>query len=350
MRLKKRWLIILSLLMINSSISVMAQSNLGAMVTSNGQATNKETISDDLPASTIIAKVNDEVITVGEIEKQVNDEIEVVKARYQLTDNDLKSNEMKKNIKELKAEIIKNMIMKKVGLIKGKEMKLEPAKAEVEAAFNKTKSNFKSEKDFLAALQSAQLTVESYKAQIKDEITIEKVVNDMTKGITITDQEVKNEYDANRKMYTKGPGANMYHILVATVEEANAIKAACDKGVSFAELAKQYGTDGTRDRGGELGYIEYASKAYDQDFLNGAKELKEGEVSQPVKTQFGYHIIKVTGVQSSGYTIPLNEVKEEIKKSLFIAKKSAHIDEQIEKWQQEMKIVWYEENINKYLA
>lgn len=308
---------------------------------------NTVAISNKLPGNTVIAKVNDEVITAREVQAQISYEMAMMQYQYQYDASYFESDEAKAYMQERKAEIVDYIIKNKVALLKGKEMKLEPSDKEVQEQVNAIKETYENEAAYQQALVDAGLTEESYEKQMRDNLTITNVIDDISKKVTATDAEIKAYYEANSADYVKAPGANMYHILVATEEEAKKVKAEYDKGASFADLAKKYGTDGTKDYGGELGYIEYASRAYDQDFLNGAKALKEGEVSEPVKTQFGYHLIKVTNVHNEVYTTPLEEVKEEIKAAVIAEKATPAIYEQIEKWQQEMTVEKYEDLISK---
>lgn len=301
----------------------------------------------EIKDSEIVAKVGDEVITVRDVEAQVSYEMAIMQLQYQYEASYFESEEGKQFIKDRKKEIVDYIIKNKVALVKGRELKLEPTQAEVEAEYKATKAAYPTEDAFNAALKDTGLTETGYKQQIKDNMTIKNLMNKVSKEITVTDEEIKSYYEAHRADYVLAPGANMYHILVATEEEAKNVKAEYEKGTSFEELAKKYGTDGTKDLGGALGYIEYDSRAYDQDFLNGAKALKEGEVSAPVKTQFGYHLIKVTDVHKDVYTTPLEEVKESVKAAVISDKTTPAIYKQIEKWQAEMNIEKNEAVIDK---
>ena len=267
--------------------------------------------------------------------------------QYQYDASYFETDEAKAYIKERKAEIVDYIIKNKVALIKGKEMKLQPTAAEVNAQLNETKASYESEADFKEALANAGLTEEAYKSQISDSMTITNVINEISKKVTATDAEIKAYYESHSTDYVNAPGANMYHILVTTKEEAEAVKAEYDKGTSFADLAKKYGTDGTKNYGGALGYIPYESRSYDQDFLNGAKTLEEGQVSEPVETQFGWHLIKVDNVHKEVYTTPLEDVKEEIKAAVISEKTTSTIYSQIEAWEKEMTVEKYDALISK---
>lgn len=84
---------------------------------------------------------------------------------------------------------------------------------------------------------------------------------------------------------------NASHILVDSKEEADMIKAKIDGGASFAAMAKQYSKCPSGQNGGSLGYFERGQMV--RPFETAAFELPVGKVSEPVKTQFGWHIIKV---------------------------------------------------------
>ncbi|MCW1312284.1 MAG: peptidyl-prolyl cis-trans isomerase [Candidatus Parvarchaeota archaeon] len=80
------------------------------------------------------------------------------------------------------------------------------------------------------------------------------------------------------------------HILVEKQSVANSILERINKGESFSKLAEQFSIDSSRRRGGDLGY--FGRGVMVKEFEKAAFSLNKGQVSQPVKTQFGYHIIK----------------------------------------------------------
>lgn len=100
------------------------------------------------------------------------------------------------------------------------------------------------------------------------------------------------------------------HILVEDEKTAKEVKKKLDEGKSFEELAKEYSTDGSASNGGDLGWFGKGQMV--EPFENAAFALKEGEISDPVKTDFGYHIIKVTQTVKS-FDEMKDELKEEVK-------------------------------------
>lgn len=120
--------------------------------------------------------------------------------------------------------------------------------------------------------------------------------------IKVTDKELKEYYD-NYK-----PKIRASHILVKDEKTAKEIKAKLDKGEDFAKLAKQYSQDpGSAANGGDLGWFGPGKMV--KEFEDAAYKLKVGQVSDPVKTDYGYHIIKVTAKEKKK---PFNEMKDEI--------------------------------------
>uniref|UniRef100_UPI0025FCDBDF peptidylprolyl isomerase n=1 Tax=uncultured Clostridium sp. TaxID=59620 RepID=UPI0025FCDBDF len=117
-----------------------------------------------------------------------------------------------------------------------------------------------------------------------------------------------------------------------------------DAGADFAELASEYGTDGTKDKGGDLGFVTYNQANYDKDFLDGFKQLSEGQISDPVKSQFGYHIIKATGLKEEVVT-PFEDVKEQIKSQLLQQKQSEAFNAKLEEWKETAKVKTYEDRL-----
>ena len=106
-----------------------------------------------------------------------------------------------------------------------------------------------------------------------------------------TDEEMKKVYDDAVKQVTSDVEVHARHILVKTEEEAKAVVAELKKGADFAELAKTKSTDPGASDGGDLGF--FTKDQMVPEFSKVAFELKPGQISGPVQTQFGWHVIKL---------------------------------------------------------
>ncbi|PEZ37187.1 peptidylprolyl isomerase [Bacillus thuringiensis] len=139
---------------------------------------------------------------------------------------------------------------------------------------------------------------EELKNKLKPQIAFEKAVK-----ASITEKEIKDHYK---------PKLKTSHILVKDEKTANEIKEKLNNGADFAALAKQYSEDpGSKEKGGEL--PEFGPDEMDPKFEEAAYQLEVGQVSNPIHSSFGYHIIKVTGKTELK---PFDQEKDTIRKEL----------------------------------
>ena len=132
-------------------------------------------------------------------------------------------------------------------------------------------------------------------------------------GPKVTEAEIKAVYEAEAKKVTETERVRARHILVATEKEAKTIAEKVAAGEKFEDLAKQYSLDGSKDYGGDLGY--FTAPEMVPAFSKAAFALKKGEVSLPIKTDFGWHIIKLED-RKQGASQPYDQVKSAIRNVL----------------------------------
>ncbi|KFF57349.1 peptidylprolyl isomerase [Bacillus subtilis] len=141
------------------------------------------------------------------------------------------------------------------------------------------------------------------KEQVKYELLTQKAAKD---NIKVTDDEIKEYWEGLKGQIRAS------HILVADKKTAEEVEKKLKKGEKFDALAKEYSTDtGSASKGGELGWISKDNEQLDSTFRKAAFKLKTNEVSDPVKTQFGYHIIKKTEERGK-YDDMKKELKSEV--------------------------------------
>ncbi len=131
---------------------------------------------------------------------------------------------------------------------------------------------------------------------------------------TVTEEEMKQAYDTESAKVAQIERVRARHILVASEQEAKQIRARLQKGEKFEDLAKQYSLDGSKEYGGDLGY--FTAPEMVPEFSKAAFALKPGEVSVPVKTDFGWHIIKLEDRKTGGAQ-PYDQVKTAIRNILL---------------------------------
>ncbi|HEX6922972.1 MAG TPA: peptidylprolyl isomerase [Bacillales bacterium] len=181
---------------------------------------------------------------------------------------------------------------------------------ELDKRVKKIKDNFDGDKQFQQFLKSKGLKNEDdLRERLKTSLLLQQATTD---GVKVTKSDMKAYYEKHKKdQYTKIKVSN---IVVDKKSTAKTIKKKLN-GSNFADLAKQRSTAPAGKKGGDLGYISKQSQMV-KPFLDAAFKLDVGEVSDPVKTQYGWHLIKVTDKK----TVPFKDVKEQIKQTLMSQK------------------------------
>ncbi|MDF2835409.1 MAG: peptidylprolyl isomerase [Paenibacillus sp.] len=157
------------------------------------------------------------------------------------------------------------------------------------------KLQFGTEEAFQAALTQNGYTVEALRQDMKLSAMIRKALESKT---DVTDEEVKTYFDENKAMLGGGDEqVRASHILVETKEEADAILADLKGGADFAETAKAKSKDGSAANGGDLDFFGTGQMV--PEFEKAAFALEVGEISEVVKSEFGYHIIKKTDYKAA---------------------------------------------------
>ena len=172
---------------------------------------------------------------------------------------------------------------------------------------------------YYAANKSAFMTEEQVQVAY-----LELNLKDIAKQQQVTDEEIKTFYQENLSRYSQAEERKASHILIKLSDTVDAeaakqklleIKKSLAEGKSFADLAKEYSEDrGSALNGGSLDFISKGSSG-NQPFEDALFKLKVGEVSEPVQSQFGFHLIKLDEIRP-GKTKPLEEVKEKIRQEL----------------------------------
>lgn len=296
------------------------------------QSQEKEQVSNNAVA----AMVGDVTIYQRDVDNQMAYFESLLKAQF--GDSYKENQAVKDMLKEKRVEYLNYLIEGELLTQKGIKENITVDDAKVEEKYAASKESYPSEEEFNKALETNNLTEEAYKERIKRGLIMQEYMAVLTKDVKVTEEAVKEYYDAHIADYTTGAGANMAHILVDSEEKAKEIKTKLANGSTFADLAKEYGTDSTKDNGGDLGFIAYDDSRLDKDFMAAAKLLKNDEISEPVKTQFGYHIIKVTGIQSEPKVKTLEEVKADIESTLKKAEENKILKAAVEEIKKEINV------------
>jgi parvulin-like peptidyl-prolyl isomerase len=164
-------------------------------------------------------------------------------------------------------------------------------------------------------LEKQGLTEEQVRKEIENQLISEKIYEKVTEGVKVTDEDIQKYYNDHKKDYKVPETREVRHILVAKKPKADQLRAQLADGANFATLAKNNSLDtGSKANGGKLTARRGETVP---PFDKAAFSLDKGEISQPIKTQFGYHIIEALGDVRPASTTPLKDVKEQIRQQLL---------------------------------
>ncbi|NLM37604.1 MAG: foldase [Firmicutes bacterium] len=251
--------------------------------------------------STVVASVNGEKITKDEL--------------YQLL------------LAQAGQQGLNVLIAQKIIDLEAKKQKITIAEAEIEEALAKYYDYYGGEEAFTQIMAMQGTSLAEVKKNITNTLKIKKLLEPRIK---VTEEEMKAFFEENKEDFAQEEQVKARHILVATEKEAKEIKDKLAKGEDFAALAKEYSLDeSTKDNGGELGFFNRGDMT--PEFEKAAFALPAGEISAPVKTEYGYHLIKVEEKKAAA-AANYEKSKAEIKEYLFNKK----LQEEYNPWLQEV--------------
>jgi foldase protein PrsA len=325
-----------------SIVGIFAMSTVGCtMIEKTPEAINKS----------IVAKVNNENITRGELDSYPLLAEQITQIKQQYGENYLNNQDIKSQLLDFKKQVVDQMVSEKVIVQHGKDQKLFD-EAKINEETDKTindiiKQNFGGDKNkFVEQLKASGISEESFKDYSKTQLMISKVRDSVVKDIKVNDAAVKKEYDDNIYKYLEKPSKfHAAHILVKTEDEAKKVKERLDKGEDFGKVAKEVSTDtGSKDNGGDLGTVEYSQLV--KPFVDAVVKLNPGQISGPVKSEYGYHIIKLISKEPISIK-SFDSVKEQIRKDLLPKGQQTAFNSKLDQWKKEAKIETkkYEKNI-----
>ncbi len=221
-------------------------------------------------------------------------------------------------VKQNGQQALDALISQKIIELEAKKQKVTVSDADVQKEMEKYYETYGGQEAFKQALEASGYSMDDIKKEMALSLKINKLLEPRIK---ITEEEMKKYFEENKEQFAQPKQVKASHILVETEEKANEIKKKLADGEDFAQLAKDNSTDTqTKDKGGDLGFFGTGDMV--KEFEEAAFALKVGEISAPVKTEFGYHIIKVTDTkeaQEANY----EQSKPQIRDTLFGEKAQA---------------------------
>jgi peptidyl-prolyl cis-trans isomerase C len=269
--------------------------------------------------STMVVSVNDAVITVSDVDRATN----ILLAQHR---NQIPPDRVAEARTALREQAVENLINQSLLLGEAEKQGIQPEQKVLDARYAEVSGRFSSPEEFQSAMTSMGLSKEAFRDQIKQDLKIESLLDGQLKEVKkVTEEDVSVFYRDHPESFRSGEQVRASHILMrveatATEEDRSqkrlelaGLKGQIEKGADFGQLASDHSDCPSKARGGDLGYFERGKMV--KPFEDAAFEMKVGDVSEIVETQFGYHLIKVTDHQDPK-TAPFEEVKAQIENLL----------------------------------
>jgi peptidyl-prolyl cis-trans isomerase C len=264
----------------------------------------------------IAAKVNGVPITTLELNRSFQAHVQVP---YSLVQEDPRA-------KEVLRQILDNLIDRELLLQQAKSLKMAVTPQQVDSQMQQLVQRFPSQEAFEQALTAQNVTLDAVKKDVESQLLRQQIVKkEILDKVNVSARDVQNFYDKNKDKYVEEEQIRARHILIKVPQEVspaddaklkgkadNALKRA-KKGEDFAALAKELSDDGSKENGGDLGFFPRGRMV--AAFEEAAFTLQPGQLSEVVRTQFGYHVIKVEE-RKTGRALPFDEAKEQAKEDL----------------------------------
>ena len=333
--MKKIRNLVAAALIFTSSVSIMGCSNINTNASSN------------IKAQTTLATIGGETITLEDVDNELSQLIESLKEDY---GKDFETSEDTQALDYLNSQrinVLHQLIQEKILLTKAEELNLIPDEdslnEKIEAYIADLTEYYGGEEELERAKEYFGYTNDTFNKFVKKQVIQEIVVEEVTKDVTVAEDEIKDFYNKNLELYfTQKPGAKAKHILFETEEEAQSVKESIEKGeTTFEEEFEKYDNKESGDKkpvAEDLGFVEFEQEGFDEDFLKGFKNVKENVVTDPIKSSFGYHLVLASEVSTEDVITPLEDAKESIFAQLEYEKQFTLFQNQLLQWEEELNV------------
>ena len=297
----------------------------------------------DLPAAQallidrIVARVNDEVITLSQLQEDGLPFFERLRETYS-------GEELQHEVQRAEREILEQLVLRRLQLQYASQINLKASDSDVNSAVKDVLTRNNLTEDALVAMLSKEgLTLQDYKDKVREQIIIARVTNQAVRSrVSVDASEVEAYYQAHIEEFRQPDAANVRHIFfrldpaappsdVATVQRrATQVLEEARNGHDFESLARRYSEDATAAQGGDLGVIRRGETV--PAFEHVVFSLREGAISEVFRTPNGLHIVKVER-SALGETRALEDAHEAVERRLLQEK----VDARFREWADELR-------------
>jgi peptidyl-prolyl cis-trans isomerase C/foldase protein PrsA len=297
---------------------------------------------NDKKASPSIAEVNSEIITQEQYDKACQNIKQAFEKQNPTQSGDKADSsgkidpEMEKRLQE---QAFDSLVMQALLRQDAEKRGIKIKEKEIDVTIDSFKANLAAEgKDaYQKFLQENNLSEKELREEARMQLLVNQLQKKISFSIAIEEGELQQYYQENIASYQEAAGMQISHILVETEKDARELLSKLQQGADFAQLAQEHSSCASKAQGGYLGVVNENSN-YVPEFKTAALKLKAGEITQePVKSDFGYHIIKAGQLQPTT-TKSFDEVKNQIRMQLEKEKENTLFSQYMEDLRQQAQI------------
>jgi parvulin-like peptidyl-prolyl isomerase len=229
--------------------------------------------------------------------------------------------------KSLQDQAVAYLVQREEYANEADELGIEISDDEIAKKLDEVKKQYfqNDQKKFLAGLKEQGYTVEALREDIHSQLVSQKIYESVTNEVKVSDADLQKYYDENKDQFSVAESRAVRHILVKTKAEADTLHSQLESGADFAKLAKEKSLDpGSKEQGGKLTISRGQTVA---PFDKAAFTLKTNQLSEPIKTEFGYHLIEPLAAVKAGSVTPFADVKAQIRSQLLEERKNKAVSD-----------------------
>ena len=254
-----------------------------------------------LSGQSVVATVNQRPITALDLDQAVSSLLPSTFGHRRLSES---------RVLELKKKVLEDLIEKELLYQEAERLSIRVSPQEIESEVAKIRKRFSSEKEYQAALEKSDLTLKKVRFGIERFLAVRKLLAmEVDSKTPVQEQDLINYYEANRQKFVVPEEREIRQILVgldpaasakqwdAGLNKANELLKKIKEGQDFSELARNESDDrATKDQGGSLGFLP-RDRMKIKELEEAAFEMKVGQVSNPIRTLYGYFILRLEGLR-----------------------------------------------------
>ena len=276
----------------------------------------------------VAATVNGEVIYVNEL----NGQVDTLAKQYGL---DMGTADGARQRAEISRVVLDQLIEQRLVLQEARRNSAMPTETQVESQLQEIKRNFPTESDFEMALSQRNLSLAELKDRLRTNLAVRNLMVKVAPA-TVSDLEIEQYFREHRNEFDRSEQVHVKHILLDDENQARLVLAKLRRGESFDDLARQYSKDpGSREQGGDLGFVSRGQLV--PEFEQVAFALQPKQISDIVKTQYGYHLIQVLE-RRPPQPATLEQARDQIRGVLLSGRQEASFQEWLKKIKTQAKI------------